>query len=70
MFASISFWTDPDTVKIAESFGAVKLLDKNELVQTFIPAQKAATTGHSSPIQKGCQSSVNADRSDKGCDSI
>ena len=41
MFASISFWTDPDTVKIAESFGAVKLLDKNELVQTFIPAQKA-----------------------------
>jgi len=51
---AISFWTDQGTIKVAESFGAFRLLDKAELVQTLIPAieectrsrPKAATTDH------------------------
>lgn len=51
---AISFWTDQGTSKVAESFGAFRLLDKAELVQTLIPAieectrsrPKAVTTDH------------------------
>jgi len=40
---AISFWDDQDTQALAESFGAVTLLDKMRLVTELIPAIKSAT---------------------------
>jgi DNA-binding NarL/FixJ family response regulator len=40
---AISFWTDADTQALAESFGAITLLDKMRLVTELIPAIKATT---------------------------
>jgi DNA-binding NarL/FixJ family response regulator len=37
---AISFWNDVDTQALAESFGAVALLDKMRLVSELIPAVK------------------------------
>jgi hypothetical protein len=35
---AISIWNDEQTRIIAESFGALKLLDKNNLFNTLVPA--------------------------------
>ena len=40
---AMSFWNDEDTQALAESLGAVTLLDKMRLVTELIPAIKAAT---------------------------
>jgi len=40
---AISFWDDEDTQTLAESLGAVTLLDKLTLATELIPAIKAAT---------------------------
>ena len=40
---AISFWKDEGTQALAESLGAVTLLDKMKLVTDLIPAIKAAT---------------------------
>jgi len=40
---AISFWNDVDTQALAESFGAVALLDKMRLVSELIPAVKDST---------------------------
>jgi DNA-binding NarL/FixJ family response regulator len=34
---AMSFWADEETSRLAEGFGAFRLLDKCELVQTLIP---------------------------------
>ena len=41
---AISFWNDEGTQALAESLGAVTLLDKMRLTTDLIPAIKAATT--------------------------
>ena len=41
---AISFWNDEGTQALAESLGAVTLLDKMKLVTELIPAIKAATS--------------------------
>lgn len=47
LFAScilaMSFWDNPDTANLAASFGAVKLLDKANLVSTLMPAIEECT---------------------------
>jgi DNA-binding NarL/FixJ family response regulator len=35
---AMSVWDDEGTISLAESYGAVKLLDKNQLASTLIPA--------------------------------
>jgi DNA-binding NarL/FixJ family response regulator len=35
---AISFWVDEETAKVAQNFGALRLLDKGQLVSTLIPA--------------------------------
>ena len=35
---AMSFWTDEETASLAQSYGAVKLLDKSQLASTLIPA--------------------------------
>jgi DNA-binding NarL/FixJ family response regulator len=35
---AMSFWADDETASIAEGFGAFRLLEKGQLVQTLIPA--------------------------------
>jgi pilus assembly protein CpaE len=40
---AMSVWTDEETAKIAKSYGAVKLLDKADLVATLIPAIEECT---------------------------
>jgi hypothetical protein len=41
---AISFWDDQDTQALAESFGAVTMLDKLTLATELIPAIKSATS--------------------------
>jgi DNA-binding NarL/FixJ family response regulator len=38
LLLAISIWNDPDTVALAHSFGASKLLNKIELAETLMPA--------------------------------
>ena len=45
---AISFWNDEDTQALAESLGAVILLDKMRLTTDLIPAIKDATNQQSS----------------------
>src|ERR1700738_5270324 len=35
---AMSVWNDPETASLAQSYGAVKLLDKSQLASTLIPA--------------------------------
>jgi DNA-binding NarL/FixJ family response regulator len=46
---AISFWNDEDTQALAESLGAVILLDKMRLVTELIPAIKATTLARNVP---------------------
>jgi hypothetical protein len=39
-FLAISFWNDEETKALADSFGAVALLDKTKLAEELIPAIK------------------------------
>jgi DNA-binding NarL/FixJ family response regulator len=48
---AMSVWNDPATASLAQSYGAVKLLDKGQLASTLIPAiaecvQKNRTAHH------------------------
>jgi hypothetical protein len=38
---AMSVWNDKETVSLAQSYGAVKLLDKGELASVLIPAIEA-----------------------------
>jgi two-component system, NarL family, response regulator DevR len=40
---AISAWNDPETASLAESYGAVKLLDKSQLASVLIPAIEECT---------------------------
>jgi DNA-binding NarL/FixJ family response regulator len=48
---AISFMNDEETIRLAESYGAVRLLDKTELANTLVPAIKECTQ----QPQKGAQ---------------
>jgi hypothetical protein len=37
---AMSFANDEETIRLAESYGAVRLLDKTELANTLVPAIK------------------------------
>ncbi len=37
---AMSVWNDAETVSLARSFGAAKLLDKGQLASTLVPAVK------------------------------
>ena len=46
----MSFWNDENTQALAQSLGAVTLLDKMRLITELIPAIRAAISEQSSPI--------------------
>jgi DNA-binding NarL/FixJ family response regulator len=41
---AMSIWDDAETVSLAESYGALKLLDKSSLASTLMPAIKECTS--------------------------
>jgi hypothetical protein len=43
---AISIWNDQDTKVLADSFGTVRLLNKQSLCAELIPALKQCASGH------------------------
>jgi DNA-binding NarL/FixJ family response regulator len=45
---AMSVWNDPETASLAQSYGAVKLLDKSNLASTLVPAiEECRSSTHS-----------------------
>jgi DNA-binding NarL/FixJ family response regulator len=45
---AMSVWSDPETASLAQSYGAVKLLDKSNLASTLVPAiEECRSSTHS-----------------------